>query len=76
MKVSTVYVNEVFEVDNYLYPVVSVSVPTMMSVDEGDGTVEVCVTLSNVSAPTETSISVNIEAIDGTVIKINHSMTV
>ena len=32
---------------SYYFPVVSVSVPTMVSVGEEDGTVRVCATLSN-----------------------------
>ncbi len=45
---------------------VSVSLPSTMSVDEGDGRVEVCTTLSGAAVATERDFMITLATSDGT----------
>ncbi len=45
---------------------VSVSLPTAMSVSEGDGTIEVCATLSGTAMATERDFMITLATSDGT----------
>jgi hypothetical protein len=63
------------ENDKFLSTVVTVSVPAMMSVGEGDGMVQVCATLSAVN-DTEREFSITFATGDGTGKVYSHGLIV